>query len=214
MKSSLNRRFVDCAGASWKSITTSASEGGVAVLGKMTQQEAEGIAQGYADLWQCVTQLVRVPFLHVNDSRPWADEDVRQLAQFAFHPLTQEERQKVLFQLEPWRRRPDPPPEARDPETLEAEEAEELRAFYEWRDLEMLRGAIGRVVLARMAAFDTATPEASETDVMGVIDVRRWLEQDLSADELKLLAAATGQTFDARSEPVLTSDGLADDIPF
>jgi hypothetical protein len=82
-------------------------------------------------------------------------------------------------------------------------------------DAEMLREAIGRVVLARMAAFDAATPEASEEDVMGVIDVRRWLEQDLSADELKLLAAATGQTFDAaKAAPVLTSDGLSDDIPF
>jgi hypothetical protein len=168
-----------------------ASEGGGVVLGQMTQQEAEGLAQGYANLWQCVTQLVRVPFLHVDDHRPWPVEDVQTVSQFAFLSLTEEERQKVLFQLEPWRRRPEPPPEPRDPKTLEAEEAEELRAYHEAWDLENLRQAIGRVVLARMAAFDAATPEASENDVTGVTDVRRWLEQDLSADELKLLAAAT-----------------------
>ena len=103
-----------------------ASEGGGVVLGKMTQQEAEGLAQGYANLWQCVTQLVRVPFLHVDDHRPWPVEDVQTVSQFAFLSLTEEERQKVLFQLQPWRRRPEPP-EPRDPKSLEAEEAEELR---------------------------------------------------------------------------------------
>jgi hypothetical protein len=168
-----------------------ASEGGVVVLGEMTQQEAEGLARGYADLWQCATQLIRVPFLHVDDHRPWADEDVQQIAQFVFRSLTDEERQKVLYQLEPWRRRPKVP-EPRDPETIDAEEAEQLRAFYEALDLGRLREAIGRVVLARMAAFDAATPEASEKEAMGVIDLRSWLEQDLSADEMKLLAAATG----------------------
>jgi hypothetical protein len=186
------------------------SEGGGVVLGEMTQHDAVGIAQGYADLWQCTTRLVRVPFLHVDDHRPWAVEDVQPIAQFAFRPLTDEERQEVLFQLQPrGRRRPKPEP------LDEAEDADELRAFYEARDLEMLREAIGRVVLARIAAFNAATPEASEEDVMGVIDVRRWLEQDLSADELKLLAVATGQTFAAaKDESVLTSDGSPDDIPF
>lgn len=188
-----------------------ASESGGVVLGEMTQQEAEALAQGYADLWQCPAQLVRVPFLHVDDHRPWASEDVQKIAQFAFRPLTEEERQEVLYQLQPWRRRPEPMPRPLD----DAEEAEELRAFHEARDLEMLREAIGRVVLARMAAFEAATPEASEKDVMGVIDVRRWLQQDLSADELKLLSAATGEPFDAEAdESPLTSDGLPDDVPF
>jgi hypothetical protein len=94
-------------------------------------------------------------------------------------------------------RAPEPP----DPMSLEAEEAEELRAFYEARDLEMLREAIGRVVLTRVAAFDAATPGASKKDSMGVTDLLRWLGEDLSADELKLFAAAT---FDAaKAAPVL-----------
>jgi hypothetical protein len=69
----------------------------------------------------------------------------------------------------------------------EAEDTEEPREISEWRDSLMLEEGIGRVLLDRLAAFDAATPEASEEDVMGVIVVRRWLEQDLLPYEMDAL---------------------------
>lgn len=60
----------------------------------------------------------------------------------------------------------------------EAEDTEELRR-------QLAEEGIGRVLLARLAAFDAATPEPSEEDVRGVIDVRRWFEQDLLPYELE-----------------------------
>lgn len=73
----------------------------------------------------------------------------------------------------------------------------ELRELAEWSDLLGLQEGIGRVLVARLAAFDAATtPKALEQDAMGVTVLRRWLDQDLSADELQLLAAARGSRHD------------------
>ena len=86
----------------------------------------------------------------------------------------------------------------------EAEDTEELRR-------QLAEEGIGRVLLARLAAFDAATSEASEEDVMGVIAVRRWFEQDLSAEEREMLVTTRGQTFDTLSaEDVSTVGSEAD----
>jgi hypothetical protein len=89
----------------------------------------------------------------------------------------------------------------------EAEDTEEPREISEWRDSLMLEEGIGRVLLDRLAAFDAATPEASEEDVMGVIVVRRWFEQDLSAEDREMLATTRGQTFDTLSAEDDSTDG-------
>jgi hypothetical protein len=83
----------------------------------------------------------------------------------------------------------------------EAEDTEELRQL-------IAEEGIGRVLLDRLAAFDAAaTPEVSEEDAMGVIAVRRWFEQDLSAEDREMLVTTRGQTFDTLSAEDISTDG-------